>query len=254
MEEMAGMNESQKAEKSKIWDIVLLKDNGAWEGFRAPELALRKTVNYFVVLFLLAAFASVGWLWSRWELGRSESELATHRLELRSLRGQVEALRQGLLKGEKSGMSSQLTFLPSLDDAAVNSEDLGLASYKVAFDPKSGQLALDFEVEKGARGAAGADKLYWILLLHGSHGVQAFPSALVSRSGQWLLPLKGQVLEGGSKTRKVNARFRAQGFFEGTGTDPVYGSLLIYDNRGSLLIKRRASVATSEVKAPGGTP
>ncbi len=59
------MDGDQKPEKSKVWDIVLLKDSGAWEGFRAPESALRKTANYLVVLFLVAAFGIVGWLWSR---------------------------------------------------------------------------------------------------------------------------------------------------------------------------------------------
>jgi len=242
------MNESQKAEKSKIWDIVLLKDNGSWEGFRAPELALRKTVNYLVVLFLIAAFGSVGWLWSRFELGRSESELATYRLEVRSLKTQVASLRQGLLKGESAGVSAQLTFFPSLDDKVVTSEDLAINSLKLSYEPSGGQLALDFEVEKAARSSLSSEKLYWVLLLHGSHGILSFPSALVSRSGQWILPLKGQVLEGVSKTRKVNARYRAQGFFEGSGTDPVYGSLLVYDHRGSLLLRQRASVNTSELK------
>jgi len=246
------MEEPQKAEKSKIWDIVLLKDNGAWEGFRAPEKALKKTVNYLVVLFLIAAFSSVGWLWSRWELGRSESELATHRLELRSLRAQVVELRRGLLKGENTSLSDQLTLLPSLDDSVVSSEDLELSSYKLSYDSKAEQLALDYEVTKTARSNLGSEKLYWVLLLHGPHGIHAFPAALLSRNGQALLPLKGQVLEGTSKTRKVNARLRAQSFFEAAGTDPVYGSLLLYDHRGSLLLRRRASVNTSESRREEG--
>jgi hypothetical protein len=246
------MNDAQKAEKSKIWDIVLLKDNGAWEGFRAPESALRKTVNYLVVLFLVAAFSIVGWLWSRWELGRSESALATHRLELRSLKTQVASLREGLLKGDSTQVFEQLSVLPGLDDKSVSSEDLEVSNFKIAFDLKSGQLALDFEVSKTPRGALGSDKLYWVLLLHGSHGIQAYPSVLVSRGGQSLQPLKGQLIEGVTRARKVNARYRAQGFFEGAGTDPVYGTLLVYDHRGSLLVKRRASVSTSEIKADRG--
>ncbi|MEO5667211.1 MAG: hypothetical protein ABIR96_04055 [Bdellovibrionota bacterium] len=243
------MKESQKAEKSKIWDIVLLKDNGSWEGFRAPAKALHKTVNYLVVLFLVAAFGSVGWLWSRFELGRSESELATHRLELRSLHAQVASLRKGLGKGEtSSSVSEQLSLMPSLDDKAVTSEDIELTSFKVSFDSKGGQLALDFEVAKTSRSALGSDRIYWVLLLHGSHGIQVFPSVLASRNGQALLPLKGQAIENVSKTRKVNARLRAQGFFESAGTDPVYGTLLVYDNNGSLLLRRRASVTTTEIK------
>ncbi len=87
-----------------------------------------------------------------------------------------------------------------------------------------------------------------MLLVHGSQGIQSFPPVLVSRSGLWVHPQKGQALEGLARVRKVNARYRANGFFESSGTDPVYGTLLIYDHRGSLLIKRRAGVSIADAR------
>jgi hypothetical protein len=243
----------QNSEKSKVWDLVLLKENGTWEGFRAPETALRKTIHYIVLLLFIASFSLVGWLWSRWSLAEAESELALSRLELRSLRSQVDALRKGLLGGDggssvAAGVSDQLSFLPSLDEKALVSEDLSLKAYTLQYDARNGQLGLAFEIEKAARSTFSTERLFWVLLLHAAHGVQAFPPVLVSRAGAWLLPQKGQVLEGLIKSRKVDARFRAQGFFDSAGTEPVYGTLLIYDTKGSLILKRRSGVEISQVK------
>jgi|GEM_PF-2042582 len=249
---MRAKEPGQLVEKSKVWDLVLLKDNGTWEGFRAPETALRKTINYVVLLLLVASFSLVGWLWSRWSLGQAESDLALTRLEVRSLKSQVGSLRKGLLGGEAgvsvAGISDQLSFLPALDSAAVVSEDLTLKAYSLQYDAKKGQLGLDFEIEKAPRSTFVADRLYWILLLHGAHGIQAFPPTMVSRAGSWLIPQKGQALEGLIKSRKIDARFRAQGFFDSSGTDPVFGTLLVYDQKGSLILKQRSSVEMAQLK------
>jgi hypothetical protein len=234
--------------KSKVWDVVLLREGGGWEGFRAPETALRKTVNYIVLLFVLGSLSLVGWLWSRWELGRVETQYSQARLELRSTKAQLARLREGALKGENTALSEQLTFLPALDDNAVSSEDLSFKSVSLQYDSRGGELALDFEIEKPTRSALGSERLHWVLLLHGSQGVLSFPPSLVSRSGSWVHPQKGQLIEGLVRNRRVTARFRAQGFFEGSGIDPVYGTLLVYDHRGSLLIKQRSSVVMAQIK------
>jgi hypothetical protein len=146
------------------------------------------------------------------------------------------------------GISDQLSFMPALNETALLSEDLSFKTYTLQYDTKKGQLALAFEIEKAARSTFAAERLYWVLLLHGAHGVQAFPPVMVSRAGSWLLPQKGQVLEGLIKSRKVDARFRAQGFFDSSGTDPVYGTLLVYDPKGSLLLKRRSGVEMAQIK------
>lgn len=242
----------QNSAKSKVWDLVLLKDNGTWEGFRAPERALRTTINYLVLLIVIASISLVGWMWSRWSLGNVESELALSRLEIRSLKVKVDELRKEILGGTSGAtvgeLSKQLSFLPALSGDAVSSEDLVLKTFKLEYDSQTGQLGLGFEVEKTPRSALSAERLYWILLLHGSHGLNAFPSAMLSRAGSWIFPQKGQALEGLIKNRKIDARFKVQGFFDASGTDPVYGTLLIYDQKGSLLLKQRSSVEIAQLK------
>lgn len=233
--------------KGRVWDIILLKDSGTWEGFRAPEKALNRTVNYIVVLFIVASLSLVGWLWSRWELGRTTSELNSAMLENRSLRDKVKIKEQGLILGKGQVGVSELTFIPRLDGQAVLSEDLTLESFKVSFDPRAGAIDTKFSIKKEAKSPLNTDRLYWVLLVHGAQGLRAFPPAMLNRQGAWIHPQKGQLLENLRKERKVSGHFQLESFFDSGTTDPSYATLVLYDHRGSLLLKQREDI-TLETK------
>ena len=233
---------AQTKRNGRIWDIILLKDSGAWEGFRAPEAALNRTVNYIVVLFVVASLSLVGWLWSRWELGNATSDLGHARLENQSLRDKLKTQEQGLILGKGNMSSSELTFMPRLDDKKVLSEDLKLDQYSVSFDAKAEALDIKFALEKESKSPLNTDRLYWVLLVHGAQGMRSFPPALMSKQGAWIYPQKGQLLENLRGQRQVRGRFQMSGFFDSQTTEPTFASLLVYDNRGSLLLKQRQDI------------
>lgn len=235
-----------KSSKSRVWDIILLKDSGAWEGFRAPEHALRRTVNYIVVLLIVASLALVGWVWSRWELGNSQKQLAFAQLELKSLNERLESQEQGYFLGRGDGALEELTFFPKLGGDALVSEDLFFEKVSVYYDAKKSNLELRFELQKALKSGIDTSKLYWILLVHGAQGLRAFPPVLGSRQGSWINPQRGQVLEGLKKSRRVRASFRLSGFFEDSGNASTFVTLLLYDAKGSLLLKQQEDVLLRE--------
>ncbi len=240
------MSESKR--KKRVWDIILLKDSGAWDGFRAPESALNRTVNYVVVLFVIASLSLVGWLWSRWELGDAMSELGGARLENRSLKDKLKITAQGRISGKGDASSSELTFLPRLDNEPVVSEDISLDQFSVSFDSQHESLDTFFVLQKESKSPLNTDRLYWILLVHGAQGVRSFPPALISRQGSWIHPQKGQLLENLRKDRQVRGRFQIPGFFDARTADPVYATLMVYDHRGSLLVKKREDITLKSEK------
>lgn len=235
-----------KSSKSRVWDIILLKDSGAWEGFRAPEHALRRTVNYIVVLLLVASLALIGWVWSRWELGKAQKQLAFAQLELKSLGERLESQEQGYFLGRGDGALDELTFFPKLGGEALVSEDLAFRELSVFYDSKQSNLDVRFDLEKAVKSEIDTSKLYWILLVHGAQGLRAFPPSLGSRQGAWINPQRGQVLEGLKKSRSVRASFRLAGFFEDSGSASTYVTLLLYDSKGSLLLKQQEDVLLRE--------
>jgi hypothetical protein len=246
---MANSSRSSPADSLKIWDILLLKQDGQWTGFRASWTTLQRTATYFVLVFLLGAVSTVGWLWSRWQLSESERDLAVAQLEIASLKAKVsQASRRGSSGQDPAAgaLPKGVGVLPSLDDVEVSTESLALAAVVAEYAPTKQQWSLRFEARRS--GGAG-ERVYWMALLHGPQGILSFPPSLASRAGDLVVPQRGQALEPFSGKRAVTARFKVGDFMENAGSEPVYVSLLIYDGRGSLLAKQRHALSLE-----GSTP
>jgi len=231
--------------QSKFWDIIVVRQDGEWLGFRAPFQSLRRTATFFGLLLVLSLLATSGWLVTRWKAHRLGHELASEKLKAASLELQLSDLRNRatslpLSTGEGSTDEAlkSFTLVPSLDAQELISPLIELSEQAAEYEAPSQELTLKFEVVRKPPREASM-RFYWVALLHGPQGIMSFPSALASRRGESILFHRGQPLDDVKTRRAVNARFKVSDFVERSGSDPMFVSLLIYDNKGSLLLRQR---------------
>jgi hypothetical protein len=235
-----------------------VSENGEWVGFRTPFSSLRRTASYFGFVVLLCIVSMTGWLMSRWQVQRLANHYASERLKSSALEAQLndikargaQALAAGVAGGDGAGSValSSFSLIPSLDSDELKSSVLELDDMSTEYNPSSKEWALKFEVVRQPP-REGSARYYWVALLHGPQGLLSFPSTLSSRKGEAVLFHRGQVLDDVRTRRAVSARFKVDGFFERGESEPVYVTLLIYDNKGSLLLRRRAELLTK--RSPG---
>ena len=223
-----------------FWDVVVVREDGEWVGFRAPWNSLRRTASFFSLVVAAAILATTGWLMSRWQVERLSHNLGSERLKALALETQLTDLKVGPKNGAlgASDALSAFTLFPSLDSDELTSSAIEITDDAGEYDAASKELALKFElVRKPPR--EGNARFYWVALFHGPQGILVFPSALASRKGEPLLFHRGQAMDDVKIRRAVSARFKVGGFAERAESEPMFVSFLIYDNKGSLLLRKR---------------
>jgi hypothetical protein len=244
----------EKQKDMRLWDVFVLRNDGHWVGMRASWPALRRLLTYLVFVFLIAALSLIGWVWTRWQMTRLDRDLALARQEIKSLNRRLLSYRQRGASGQltESSLSfdySSIAMLPSLDETPLESEEYSLSAVSSFYNPKLRQWDLKFNIEKNSKAQGGTSgPLYWIALLHGSHGLLTFPSALAGRSRDALLPQRGNLLEEVKGKRTISGKFKVGDFVDSAGSDPVHVTLLVYDARGSLVLRQRHDLALQEAK------
>jgi len=212
--------------------------------------SIRKLSNYLVLILCLLALSLTGWIFARWKMSQLRKDLTLAHLELDSVNHELKGLKKVLVgqeesfdvsTGESKFFERESSFLPSLEAGDRYSALIELKNFTAKFMSSSKRVDLDFSVER-LPPKEGQKKVFWILLLHGSPGVVSFPKALASRSGEAVLFHRGEALELTKSSRNISAQFRLSGFVELAGADPVYASLLVYDEKGSLLTRQRRSL------------
>jgi len=207
-----------------------------------------------VVVFFIAAISLIGWVWTRWQMTRLDRDLSLARQELRSMKKRIDSYKLRGASGQLSEPSlsfdvSSVAMFPSLDEKPLESDELVLSAVSSVYNPKALQWDLRFSIERNPKGQnVTAGPYYWIALLHGVHGILTFPPAIAGRSTDAILPQKGQIIEEIKGKRTITGRFKVGDFVDAAASDPVHVSLLIYDGRGSLILRQRHDLSLQEAK------
>jgi hypothetical protein len=232
------------APEDKSWQILVIRRNGSWFGFRTPLESLRRVANYFSLVFAIAVVGTAGWLLSRWQMHRLDRQMAFERLEAKS---QIEALRRGGASVDSSaprGTSAPegAAWLPGLDAVEVASPAVTAKDFSALYEVGRRELSVKFELSRTPP-IQGPARYYWIVLLHGAPGVLVLPPSLASQAGEALVYHRGQLIEDLRTRKDVMGRFQVGGFVESAQAEPVFASLLVYDDKGSLLVRRRSELS-----------
>ncbi len=244
----------EKQKDSRLWDVFVLRNDGHWVGMRASWPALRRLLTYLVLVFLVAAISLIGWVWTRWQMSRLDRDLSLSRQEIRSLKDRLQSFRLRGASGQLTEPSlsfdyASVAMLPSLDDVPLESDEITVSKVTSLYMPSSKVWDLRFTIERNSKSQVGASgPLYWIALLHGTHGLLTFPSALAGRSRDALLPQKGNLLDELKGRKQISSKFKVGDFVDSAGSEPVHVTLLIYDVRGSLLLRQRHDLVLQEAK------
>jgi hypothetical protein len=238
--------ENPSPSENRFWDVVVVRQDGQWLGLRAPLKSLRRFGTYLGFLFIACALAGTGWLLSRWQVRRLEKSVALERLKTSALEARLNDLRKDGVQTEAPAIgvdspAGRVSVLPSLGDEELESADVEITDYSALYDGRTREWSAKFEINRKQRAGSG-ERYFWIALLHGARGLLAFPSAIGSRSGDSLQYQRGQALEDVRTRRSVLARFKVDGFVESAGADPLYATVLVYDSKGSLLLRKRSAL------------
>ncbi len=235
---------------------------GKKHSFLIEDRLVRRGGFWLGLLVLLASVAMSGWLLSRWRLQATLEKLGEERLRAESLEVQVSVLQRGQSQnssdligaaGVSQGAKSSNTLLPSLDSDEMVSGGAELSDIAVEILLSRKQISFRFDlVRKPPRGQA--QGYYWVGLLHGPQGVRSFPSAFASRGGDPILFHRGELLEDVRSRRGVTRTFALGDFIEKGQVEPVFMTLLIYDLKGNLLIRKRVEpfIRQSDAGLGGG--
>lgn len=233
---------------TKFWDIIVVRQDGEWVGFRTPFRSLKRTAAFFGFVMALSLVASFGWMLTRWKAHRLAQGLSSERLRASSLELQLNDFRNrsttssGLPLSTGENVSAQalqsFSLLPSLDAEKLESSLVELADETAEYDSSLQELSVKFEVVRRPP-KEGAMRFYWIAMLHGPQGVLFLPPSMASRKGEPLLFHRGQPIDDVKTRRAVSAQFKLSDFVERAGAEPMFMTLLVYDNKGALLLRNR---------------
>jgi hypothetical protein len=224
--------------KKKFWDLYLIKNNGEWLGFRLPLTSLQRLSTYFVLSLCLLSLCLVGWIFSRWKMLKMEEELQQLRLEKQALLKQ-DAPRPPSLGQAIEG--ADYSYFPSLEAKEFHSILVEAQNFKVVYRPSAQNIKIDFDLHR-LPPRDGPEDFFWVLLLHGSTGILSFPSALTSRAGEILLYHRGFPVKDLKGQIQISQQFPLSHFVEQAGTEPLYASLYLFDDKGSMLARYRQSL------------
>lgn len=247
---MKNVDSVPSSQETAFWDLFVLKQDGRWLGIRMPWRSLRRVLTLLTVLFACSALGLTGWLFSRWQVGRLDRALTAERLKSQSLENQLgDRSRTPETKGgvvSPPGDLSHVSVLPALGDEPLTTNLVSVEGSQVSYDPGSHDFHLSFELVRQPP-REGSSRFYWILLLHSAQGLLSIPPALSSRSGELLMSHRGQLIDDVKIRRPVSARFKLKEFFENASGEPIYATLLVYDSKGSLLVRQRQEISYEEL-------
>ncbi len=227
--------------RPRFWDILVVRQDGQWVGFRAPWVALRRTASYLSFVFLIMVLAVTGWLMSRWQVHRLSETLSYEQLKSESLEKQLKQAKTSQESGPANAysiLSANLTIFPSLDTEEIATGSHELKNLAVEFDLPNHEFLVKFDIRRLLTVDPG-QSYYWIALLHGPQGILSFPPAIASRRGESIVYSRGQLLDEFATQKTISAHFKVNHFVESSGVEPMYGTVLIYDSKGSLILKQR---------------
>ncbi|MBP7844705.1 MAG: hypothetical protein KA116_07805 [Proteobacteria bacterium] len=229
-------------EKKRFWDLYLIRNNGEWLGFRIPLASLQRVSTYFVLSLCLLALSLVGWLFSRWETHRMQQEVQQLRLEREAyLKKSLPTENPGSSEITGSEGTGDYSIFPSLEAKDFHSILVEAQNFKAIYQKNAQSLKVDFELHR-LPPRDGPLSVFWVMLLHGSPGILSFPEALTSRSGEILLYHRGFQVKDIKGELEIHKQFPLSYFVENAGAEPLYASLYLYDEKGSLLARYRQSL------------
>ncbi len=235
----------QEKRDSSHWNVNLFRPDGRWVSFRAPMQSLQRVGVFFTLIFILSAISLTGWLLTRWEVFRLKRELISSELKSSSLNMELLELKRRASGDDPESFARpgapSVSLMPSLGEDEFRSGFVHLESINAEYSGASREWSLEFDLVREVPGRMN-EELRWIALLHGVRGILAFPSAFESRKGDLVLSNLGELLSDMKLKRNVKARFQVSDFVDQSGISPVYATVLIYDSRGTLLLRQRTDL------------
>ena len=243
---------------SKFWDFTVVSDRGDRLGLQLSLKQLRGLGTYIALGSVLLVFTLSGWMMSRWQSLRAQRQLASERLKSEALETQLgeyvarSTQAPGLADPAQPVNMDAFTLLPSLDGDAVESIVIESTDLVVEYETVRQELSIKFDlVRKPPLDTPG--RYYWIVLLHGPQGIMSFPPALASRKGEPILSHRGEALDNVRVRKTVEAHYRFSGFLERVESEPVFATLLLYDAKGSLMLRQRRELLLRRAGSPSST-
>ncbi len=196
---------------------------------------------------------------SRWQVERLTRALGFERLKSSSLEAKLSDLRAAPTTSGTPGSTAETattgaagySLVPSLEADELTSSLAEVTEDSAEYATASQELSIKFDlVRKPPR--EGSARYYWVALLHGGPGILSFPPAMASRAGETILSHRGQAVDDVRVRRSVQARFKVGGFVERAGSEPLFVSLLVYDAKGSLVLRRRLELSLRRSGDKGG--
>jgi hypothetical protein len=228
----------------KYLELILDLGSGHSSLVKIPLRTASRLMFALGIVFILAILSTGGWLMSRWRLHQSAEDLGFERMKTNSLEAKLKDLQQKGIKTPEnqtdiSAMaSSGATVLPSLDSDELQLPGFEVKDIKVEIFPAKKELHLQFELSK-TESTQVPDRFYALGLLHGSQGILHLPPTLASRKGDPVLFHRGLALNDVRTRRGIRQVFLIGDFLERTQGEPVFLTLLIYDNKGTMIFKKR---------------
>jgi len=237
------------------WDFMMIGRDGSRSGFRLSLKLARRFVMFFAFAMMLLSFSFLGWMLSRWESVKLAQDLRLEKMKAEGLEASLEEMKSRYsgtsLQGVDASALEAYTLFPSLDVGEITSSLVELKEDQIAFDASTEEISLKFEIERRPPRDSTA-RFFWAGLLHGPQGILSIPPVLASRNGDPVLFHRGEALDDVKIRRSVSARYQVKDFVRRSGAEPVYFTLLVYDNKGSLLTRKRYDVKGSRAQDQGG--
>jgi len=229
------LENSKNTSQSSFWDLIITRSNGQWLGFRTSFHLLQKASLFFGVLMLLGLFASLAWVVARWDQVKTHRELVKAQLEIQSFKDHSQAA------APSTGSEAQRIVVSDLGGPDLDSPLLRVSHISADWDASNSEVSLKFQIESLEKNSV---KLSWMSLFHNSQAMISYPAVFSTGESTLLNHEKAVVIENLRGSKVVTAKFRASSFPAGEqGAEPMNAMLLIYDNKGSLMSRKKMPVA-----------
>ena len=224
------------SKKKSFWDVFIISEEGEWRGLRAPKNSLQRVLTFLSVIVFLFSLTLAGWLFSSWKIFNYKKEIAATNLELKYLK---EIQTPVVEITPATTVEKTFSVLPDLSETPLDSDWVKAHKISMEYDNGEGKGTVKFRVTKNGPSVRKPDDFYWVLLFHSTNGVKSFPPVLRSQSGGLVDYTKGTKISHVKRRKKVAYNFSLGSFIQSEGLDPVFGTLLLYDTKGNLLLKQR---------------
>ncbi len=226
----------------KYFELVIELGMGRSSLVKVPLRTAQRVILFGGLIGLVAVVSLGGWLMSRWRLHQAVEHLGAEKMKNESLEARLKDLlsnsNQADPNASVSGVENELTLYPSLGESEYLGTVVGINDLKVELFASKKEIQIQFDLVKNDSLQIG-ERFYLVGLLHGAQGVLHLPPTLASRKGDPILFHRGWALNEVKNKKSFRQNFNVGDFLEKASGEPLFFSLLIFDNKGSLVFRKR---------------